>query len=117
MSRLHRIAAMSPIALSTVKDWAQTIVLVGSVVVSCVVLVFKFGGYATRIEDAIKDATALGTQAVQENVGQQKAIDALLGAEERRQKAEDKADERLRQEMNRGAIFNEWPSVKRLPAK
>lgn len=109
MRHTQRVAAVT---LATFKEWAQTIVLVGSVVVSCVVLVFKFGGYANRIEDAIKDATALGTQAVAENVQQQKAIDVLIGAEERRQRAEDKAEAARERASRRTPVFDEWPSVR-----
>lgn len=114
MSYLHRVAAMSPVSVATVKDWAQTIVLVGSVVVSCVVLIFKVGGYTTRVEEAITKATALGTQAVQENVNQQKTLDLLADAEARRQRAEERAaDRREADEPRRGPTFNEWPSLRR----
>jgi hypothetical protein len=84
---------MSPVTITTIREWAQTIVLVGTVVVSCIVLVFKVGGYTTRLESAIADATAKATMAVAENIEQQKQINTLNAAELRRTAQEVEARE------------------------
>lgn len=91
------------LTIAAIKDWAQTIVLVGSVVVSCVVLVFKIGGYTQRLESAIADATAAAKLAVKENGAQQKQIDLLITAEARRAKdeEEERAEARRRREQAR----------------
>ena len=81
--------------LTTFREWAQTIVLVGTVISSCVVIVFKVGGYTTRLETAVADATRTAAQAVAENMAQQKQINDLAEAERDRQKRERQVVERI----------------------
>lgn len=85
---------MSPVTITTVREWAQTIVLVGTVISSCVVLVFKVGGYTTRLESAIADATRTAATAVAENAEQRAQINALAQAEANRVKRETEEQER-----------------------
>lgn len=80
---------MSPVTITTVREWAQTIVLVGTVICSCVVVVFKVGGYTTRLESAIADATKAAKQAIEQNDRQQPQIDFLVQAEARRKSEDD----------------------------
>ena len=101
------------VTMATIKDWAQTIVLVGSVLVSCVVLVFKIGGYTQRLESAIARATTVGEQAAQQNGTQQTQIDLLIAAETRR--SQEESDDRA--EARRDARQRTTPRFSPVPSK
>ncbi|MEY2876374.1 MAG: hypothetical protein RLZZ373_3745 [Pseudomonadota bacterium] len=101
---VRRVVGMSP-KISTVREWLQTIVLAASVLVSCVVVVYKVGAYTNELVTAVSDATTAATKAVAENIEQQKQIDRLADAERVRAERERAVAERI-EHARRGRMFD-----------